>query len=178
MFINHRQEQWPDWLGMAEFAYNNKVHSSTKTLPFKANYGQNPRMEFKIRKKGKYKRAEKFATKIKEIEKKAKAVLGKVQKEIKKYTNRKRVEVDKYKVGDLVMLSTKDLKYQMVGRRMEKLMERFVGPYQIKKIVSSNAVELELPSIVKIYPVVNVSRIQRYIGQVEEQKKEQPAPVL
>ena len=163
---------------MAEFAYNNKVHSSTKTLPFKANYGQNPRMEFKIRKKGKYKRAEKFATKIKEIEKKAKAVLGKVQKEIKKYTNRKRVEVDKYKVGDLVMLSTKDLKYQMVGRRMEKLMERFVGPYQIKKIVSSNAVELELPSTVKIYPVVNVSRIQRYIGQVEEQKKEQPAPVL
>jgi len=178
MFINHRQEQWPDWLGMAEFAYNNKVHSSTKTLPFKANYGQNPRMEFKIRKKGKYKRAEKFATKIKEIEKKAKAVLGKVQKEIKKYTNRKRVEVDKYKVGDLVMLSTKDLKYQMVGRRMEKLMERFVGPYQIKKIVSSNAVELELPSTVKIYPVVNVSKIQRYIGQVEEQKKEQPAPVL
>ena len=178
IFIDYRQKQWPDWLGTAEFAYNNKVHSSTKMLPFKANYGQNPRMGFKIRKKEKNKKTEKFATKIKEIEKKAKAVLGKVQKEIKKYTNRKRVEVDKYKVGDLVMLSTKDLKYQMVGRRMEKLMERFVGPYQIKKIVSSNAVELELPSIVKIYPVVNVSRIQRYIGQVEEQKKEQPAPVL
>ena len=39
MFTNHRQEQWPDWLGMAEFAYNNKTHSSTKVLPFKANYG-------------------------------------------------------------------------------------------------------------------------------------------
>ena len=39
MFIDHRQEQWPEWLGTAEFAYNNKVHSSTKTLPFKANYG-------------------------------------------------------------------------------------------------------------------------------------------
>jgi len=39
MFINHRQEQWPEWLGMAEFAYNNKTHSSTKTSPFKANYG-------------------------------------------------------------------------------------------------------------------------------------------
>ena len=38
MFIDHRQEQWPDWLGMAEFAYNNKTHSSTKVLPFKANY--------------------------------------------------------------------------------------------------------------------------------------------
>ena len=42
--------------------------------------------------------------------------MGKVQKEMKKYADRKRVEVDEYRVGNLVMLSTKDLKYQMVGR--------------------------------------------------------------
>ena len=57
-------------------------------------------------------------------------------------------------------------------------MERFVGPYKIKKIVSLNAVKLELLSIVKIHPVVNVSRIQCYIGQVEGQKKKQLAPVI
>ena len=78
---------------------------------------------------------------------------------ITKYANRKRAEVDDYKVGDLVMLSTKDLKYQIVGRRTEKLTERFVGLYKIKKIVSSNTVELELPSTVKIHPAVNISRI-------------------
>jgi len=167
MFIDHRQEQWPDWLGTAEFAYNNKMYSSTKTLPFKANYRQNPRMEFEMRRKGKYEGAEKFVTKIKEIQKEAKAVLGKVQEEMKKYADRKRVEVNEYKVGDLVMLSTKDLKYQIVRRRTEKLTERFVGPYRIKKIISSNVVELELPSIVKIHPVVNISRIHKYIGQVE-----------
>jgi len=47
MFIDHRQEQWPEWLETAEFAYNNKGHSSTRMLPFKANYGQDPRMGFK-----------------------------------------------------------------------------------------------------------------------------------
>jgi len=57
------------------------------------------------------------------------------------------------------MLSTKDLKYQIVIRRTEKLTERFFGPYRIKKIVSSNIVELELPSTIKIHPVINVSRI-------------------
>ena len=77
----------------------------------------------------------------------------------KKYTDKKRGEVDNYKIEDLVMLSTKDLKYQMVRRRTEKLMERFVGPYRIKKIILLNAVELELPSTVKIHLVVNVSRI-------------------
>ena len=61
---------------------------------------------------------------------------------------------------------------------MEKLTERFVGPYWIKKIILSNVVELELPSIVKIHLVVNVSRIWRYIGQVEGQKKKQPVPVI
>jgi len=178
MFIDYQQEQWPNWLGIAEFAYNNKAHSSTKTSPFKANYGQDPRMGFEVRRKGKYEGAEKLVIKMKEIQEEAKAALGKVQEEMKKYVDRKRGEVDKYKVGDLVMLSTKDLKYQMVGRRTEKLMERFIGPYRIKKIVLSNAVELELPSTIKIHLVVNISRIQKYVGQVEEQEKEQPAPVI
>jgi len=97
---------------------------------------------------------------------------------MKKYVNRRRSEVNEYKVEDLVMLSTKDLKYQMVERRTEKLTKRFVGPYKVQKIVSSNAVKLELPTTVKIHLVVNVSRIQCYIGQVEGQKKEQPAPVM
>ena len=151
---------------------------STRTSSFKANYGQDPRIGFEGRKKRKYAGAEKYIEKIKEIQKEAKAALGKAQEEIKKYIDRKRAEVDDYKVEDLVMLSTKDLKYQMVRRRMKKLIERFVGPYKVKKIVSSNIVELELPSTVKIHLVVNVSRIHKYTGQVEGQKKEQLAPVI
>ena len=60
MFIDYRQEQWLDWLGMAEFTYNNKAYLSTKILPFKENYGQDPRMGFEVRRKEKYKGAEKF----------------------------------------------------------------------------------------------------------------------
>jgi len=178
IFINHRQEQWPEWLGTAEFAYNNKAHSSTRTLPFKANYGQDPRMGFEGRKKGRYAGAEKFIEKMKEIQEEAKAALGKAQADMKKYADKKRSDVEEYKVGDLVMLSTKDLKYQMVGRRTEKLTERFVSPYKVREIISLNAVKLELPSTVKIHPVVNVSRIQQYIEQVEGQKKEQLALVI
>jgi len=76
------------------------------------------------------------------------------------------------------MLSIKDLKYQMVGRRTEKLTERYIEPYKIKKVISSNAIELELPNKVKIHPVVNISRIQKYVGQVKGQKKEQSNPVI
>jgi len=64
----------------------------------------------------------------------------------------------------------KDLKWQMKGRRSEKLTERFVGPYKVKRIVSSNMIELELPKSIKIHSVVNVSRVWLYKPQVEEQK--------
>ena len=86
-------------------------------------------------------------------------MLEKAQADMKKYADKKRSDVEEYKVGDLVMLSTKDLKYQMVRRRTEKLTERFVGPYKVREIISLNVVKLELPSTVKIHPVVNVSRI-------------------
>ena len=80
-------------------------------LPFKANYRQDPRMGFKRRKKGKYAGAENFVEKMKEIQEKVKAALKKAQEDMRKYTDRKRSDIDEYKVGDLVMLSTKDLKY-------------------------------------------------------------------
>ena len=104
--------------------------------------------------------------------------LGKAQEDMKKYADKHRGEVEEYQVGDLVLLSTKDLKYQMVGRRTEKLTERFVGPYKVKSIVSMNAIKLELPSTIKIHLVVNVSRVRRYMGQVEGQKKEKPQPII
>jgi len=159
VFIDHRQEQWPDWLGIAEFAYNNKIHVATKTLPFKANYGQDPRMGFEGRRKGKYEAAGKFIEKIKKIQEEAKVVLGKAQEEMKKFGDRRQGKGEEYKVGDLVLLSTKDLKWQMKGKRSKKLTECFVGPYKVKGIISSNAIELELPNSIKIHPVVNVSRV-------------------
>ena len=97
IFINHRQEQQLDLLGMTELIYNNKVHLSIKISLFKVNYRQDFRMELKLKKKRKYEKVEKFVIKMKEIQEKAKMVLEKAQKEIKKYIDRKKGEVNEYK---------------------------------------------------------------------------------
>ena len=68
-------------------------------------------------------------------------------------------------------MSTKDLVFK--ERPSKKLTERYVGPYAIEEVVSSNAVKLRLPSSMRIHPVVNVSRIVRYKEQVKGQKKEE-----
>ena len=69
--------------------YNNKVHTTTKTSLFKVNYGQNPRMGFEGRRKGKYETVGKFMEKMRKIQEEAKAALGKAQEEIKKFADRK-----------------------------------------------------------------------------------------
>ena len=115
---------------------------------------------------------------MKKIQEEAKAVLGKAQEEMKKFVDKRWREGEEYRVGDLVLLSTKDLKWQMKGRRSEKLTEWFVGPYKVKGIVSSNTIELELPKSIRIHPIVNISRVRLYKPQVKGQKKIPPKLVI
>ena len=120
-------------------------------------------------------RATEFVEKMKKVHEEAEAALKKTQEEMKRYTDRRRKEIEKWKKGDRVLLSTKDLVFK--ERPSKKLMERYVGPYVIEEVVSSNVVKLRLPSSIRIHPVVNVSRIVRYKKQVKGQKKEEGKPV-
>src|SRR5260221_1204029 len=44
VFVSHQQDDWADWLPLAEFAYNNKVHAATRRTPFELDVGQHPRL--------------------------------------------------------------------------------------------------------------------------------------
>ena len=125
---------------MAEFAVNNKVHTATKVLPFMANYGREIRMGRDIRKKEKVENATEFVKRMKKVNEKVEAALRKTQEEMKRYADRGRKEIEKWKKGDQILLSTKDLVFK--ERLSKKLIERYVGPYVIEEVVSSNTVKL------------------------------------
>ena len=135
-------------------------------------------MEFERRRKEKYEAVGKFVERMKKIQEKAKAALGKAQEKMKKFTDKRQGEGEEYRVEDLALLSTKNLKQQIKGRRSEKLTKQFVGPYKVKGIISSNTIKLELPRSVRIYSVVNVSRVRLYKPQVKGQKKIPPKLVI
>ena len=162
-------------MASAEFAVNNKTHTATKVLPFMANYGKEVRMGGDIRKKEKVESATEFVKRMKKVHEEAEAALKKTQEEMKRYADRSRKETEKWKRGDRVLLSTKDLVFK--ERPVKKLMERYIGPYMIEEVVSLNAVKLQLPSSIRIYPVVNVSQIVWYKEQVRGQKKKERKPV-
>ena len=78
MYVNHRQNNWAEWLAMAEFAFNNnKMYTVIKILLFQVNYGRELRMDFDIRKKGKDEKAEEFVREIKKRHEEARAALVK-----------------------------------------------------------------------------------------------------
>ena len=162
MYVNHRQNNWSEWLATAEFAFNNKVHTATKISLFQVNYGREPRMRFDIRKKRKNEKAEEFVKEMKERHEEARAALVKSQEEMKRQADRNRKEVEEYRVDDKELISTKDFLAELMKRATKKLTEKFIGPYVVKKIVSENVVELELLASLRVHPVVNVRRLMKY----------------
>ena len=91
--------------------------------------------------------------------------------------DRSKKEAEEYRVEDKVLISTKDFSIELRKRATKKLTEKFIGLYVVKKIVSENAVELELLAMLRIHPVVNVRRLVKYREQVEGQKKVPLPPV-
>jgi len=99
----------------------------------------------------------KFVKRIRKVQKEVGAVLTKVQEEMKRQVDRGRKEAEEWKVGNRVMLSTKDLVFK--ERLAKKLVDRYVGPYIIDEVLSTNVVKLQLPTSMRIHLVVNVSQV-------------------
>ena len=73
------------------------------------------------------------------------------------------------------MLSMKDLVFK--EWLAKKLVDQYVSLYIINKVVSTNTVKLQLPTLMRIYLVMNVSQVVWYREQVGGQKVEKVKPV-
>jgi len=112
-------------------------------------------MEIDIRRKEKIEKAMKFVERIKKVQEEAEAKLKKVQEEMKWQADRERKKTEVWKVEDKMMLSTKDLVFK--EQPVKELVDQYVGLYIINKVISTNAIKLQLPTSIRIHLVVNVS---------------------
>jgi len=139
------------------------------------NYERELQMGADVRRKGKVEKATEFMERMKKVQEEAGAALKKMQEDMKRQADKGRKGSEKWKKGDKVMLSTKDLVFK--ERLVKKLVDRYVGPYIIEEVVSTNVVKLRLPTLMRIHLVVNISQIVRYKEQVEKQKKVKVKPI-
>jgi hypothetical protein len=77
LFVNCQQANWPEWLAIAKFSYNNKFQASLHMSPFYANYGYNPQMGVEPRQQVKVQSVDDFLQQLKDAQKEAEVALHK-----------------------------------------------------------------------------------------------------
>ena len=167
-FINYLQDDWLDWLSMAEFAANNTESSAIKTSPFLANYGFHPRMSFDLepelqegsarpREVIQRQKAADMARKMKDIGEFLQEQMTLAQAGMEEQANQHRTPAPRYQVGDKVWLSTANIRTQ---RPSKKLDHKQIGPYEIVRKVGPTSYELRLPGNLRIHPVFHSSLLR------------------
>ena len=166
-FCAYKQHDWSHLLPLAEFAYNNSEHSVTKISPFFACMGFNPRLSFDIEAnatKGEIPAAKQRAE---QLQRDRKTLDERWERAIKWQANayNKRHKSQSFRVGDQVLLSTKNLRLVRPNR---KLMERYIGPFPVKDIKGMQAYTLDLPSNYMIHPTFHVSLLEPYHRRLDD----------
>ncbi|KAG0159971.1 hypothetical protein PDIDSM_7498 [Penicillium digitatum] len=151
-YVSYLQDDWSEWLPLAEFTANSHYSESTRVSPFYANYGFTPASELT-----EYVRAEILSA----------------QARYEEQTNRHRAPARRYRPGQLVWLNARNIR---TLRPQKKLDWKNRGPFKVLEAISAHAYKLELPASMKIHPVFNVSLLQPAATNPVNGQVTEPAP--
>jgi hypothetical protein len=111
-YMNFRQNDWVDWLPLAEFALNNAVSETTGFSPFFANYGFNLKLEFEprppcspdkiLQQKREFIKAYNMADRFDGILTQMKAFAENTNRQYKNQANRSKTDALRYKISDQI----------------------------------------------------------------------------
>src|SRR6266478_1973425 len=141
VFVSHHQDDWADWLPLAEFAYNNCVHSATCHTLFELDSGQHPRMGLEPTWSSTVEAADDFAQQMSQMQDKVKAALEHAADKMAWYYDCQRSLTPTYEVRAKVWLNTQNY---MTTHPTKKLDHKWLGPFVIEKVVSPATIKLHL----------------------------------
>ena len=171
-------DDWDEWVVFAEFAYNNSIHSVTRQTPFYLNSGQEPRVPLSLLSalhipiNLENPSATREFTKLHRHLQQAQNAIIEAKRRMASQAKH-RNKPSPYKTGDLVLLSTKNLKLK--GYQFPKMAPLFVGPFRVEK-VGPNTVYINVPG--SVHPTFSINRIKRYYrgGRFKQNEHVLPAP--
>jgi hypothetical protein len=176
--VNFQQDDWDEHLAAAEMANNNSKNATTGYTPYYLNMGREAIMPMDTaigQPSSPNTTAVDTAEKWKAALLHAKRNIERTQQSQSKYANQHRRNTT-FKVGDKVMLSQRNIQLLGDAHRTRKFSTRFLGPYTVKRVINSNAYELDLPSSFRIHPVINISQLKLYHDGAKQFPHRSPAP--
>lgn len=176
-FLNYQQDDWSQLLPLAEFAYNNTVHSSTNQTPFFALYGYHPRFSIHIPRVARHSpEAGKRLQLLQDIQADLKFHIGVAQESQARYYNQHVQSPPDFAPGDKVWLLRRNIK---TSRPSEKLDYRKLGPFKIVAPVGTRSFRLDLPAAMsRIHPVFHVSLLESFRANTIPGRYAPPPPPI
>ncbi|KAF8702903.1 hypothetical protein RHS03_06327, partial [Rhizoctonia solani] len=164
------QKDWVKWLPMAEFAYNNAVHSTTGKTPFKALHGWEPTLT-----------PSNVPTDVPEANTLAQTMEAQ-WKEIESALRQSKVQMTagedgnpiEFKVGEEVWLDAKNVKLKTLS---PKLTEQRLGPFKVSEKISDCAYRLKLLPSMRIHNVFYVGLLSKVKRDDKRTFENRPPPV-
>ncbi|KAK9395409.1 hypothetical protein NXF25_018770 [Crotalus adamanteus] len=158
-YVSFQQTDWVDLLPFAEVAYNNTVHSSTRYTPFKIVHGMEfiPIPEWSQEADSLH-TPQTWISQITGLWGRVKEAQVKAEEAVKAQADKKRAEHKPFRVGDWMYFSTKYLRLKIPCK---KLGPKYVGPFQVTKVINPVTIRLQLPSFLgRVHPVFHSSLLK------------------
>ncbi|GJF00476.1 hypothetical protein PsYK624_167640, partial [Phanerochaete sordida] len=173
-YCSYQQDDWVDYLPVAEFAFNNAENASTKQTPFYANFAYHPAFEPRVTERSTVPAAQDLAHRLDHIHAELRAELLHAQGVQSEHYNRRVQDAPDYKPDQLVWLLRRNVK---TTRPSDKLDHRRLGPFPIARKISPLAYQLRLPSYLsRLHPVFHVSLLEPYTDPSEFHSHASPDP--
>ena len=153
---------WSKSLPWVEYAHNSLTTAAIGLSPFHCCLGYQPPLFPSQEEEVAVPSAQAFVKRCKRTWSRARTQLLRYSDAFKKQADRHRSAAPAYKVGQRVMLSTRNLPLKSPCR---KLNSRFVGPFSISKVINPCAVRLVLPlAMRRINPTFHVSQVKPLVS--------------
>jgi hypothetical protein len=139
-YVNYLQDDWAEWLPLAEFAANNQASETTGFSPFFGMYGMDPRSQFDlspaIANNPDDQRARATASTLSDIHDHLSAEMHRAQLRHQENADAHRLPAPRYQVGDLVWIDGRNWETRRPAHKQDNKRH---GPFQITDIISPQA---------------------------------------
>jgi len=139
-YCNADQDNWEELLPMAEYAYNNSLHSTVKMTPCFANYGYYPWTNWPTADPSGNPTSRNHIQWMTSVCQLCHQGLERASEMMRNCHNQKAQPAPVYQPGDVVMLNGKNLKTRRPARKLDAKLH---GPFRVMKIVSPTVLRLE-----------------------------------
>ncbi|CDO77965.1 hypothetical protein BN946_scf184971.g15 [Trametes cinnabarina] len=174
IYCNYQQDNWARLLPLAEFAYNNAPNATTGISPFFTNKGYHPGLTVHPERDLTSARAREFAVDLEELHTELRKQIAEAQARYQVQADKHRLPAPDFRIGDLVYLKAKHIR---TTRPSKKLLEKFLGPFEIIAKVGTHSYTLRLPDSMRaVHLVFHVSQLEPATPNVIPGRVQPPPP--